>query len=98
MHNVGENSVWGFQIVLPNANDAPTKLAQFAVHAAVTGLIRDKLLFPERTVASGNFAMLGAAVPETAVHKYRELEFLKNEVRLAEDFLIPPPAGDTGGF
>ena len=95
MHNVGENSVWGFQIVLPNANDAPTKLAQFAVHAAVAGLIRDKLLFPERTVASGNFAMLGAAVPETAVHKNRQPVSPKKKIRFAENLLIPPPAGDA---
>ncbi len=38
--------------------------------------------------------MLGAAVPETPVHENREFNFLKNEIRFAEDFLIPTPAGD----
>ena len=33
-------------------------------------------------------------MPETAVHKQREFELWKNEVRFAEDFLMPTPAGD----
>jgi hypothetical protein len=37
-------------------------------------------------------------VPKAAVHKYREFEFEENEIRLAEDFLVSPPAGDAGGF
>ena len=33
-------------------------------------------------------------MPETAVHKYRELELGKNKVRFAEHPLMSPPAGD----
>ena len=39
--------------------------------------------------------MLRAAVPETAIHKNRELQLGKNEIGLAKHRLIPPPAGDA---
>ena len=76
-------------------NDAPAELAQFTIHSPVAGLVRGEFLFPERTVASGNFAMLGTAMPETAVHKKRQPVSPKKKIRFAENFLIPPPAGDV---
>lgn len=39
--------------------------------------------------------MFRTAVPETAVHKYGDTCLTENKIRLAKDFLIPPPAGDS---
>jgi hypothetical protein len=36
-----------------------------------------------------------AAMPETTIHKHREFELWKNEIRFTEDFLIPTPASDS---
>ena len=83
------------QIVLPNSNDTPAEPAQFAVHAAVAGLVRGEFLFPEHTIASGNFAVLGATVPETAVHKECQPVPPKKKIRLTENILVPAPAGDA---
>lgn len=81
--------------MLPNSDDAPAIFTQNAVDPAVAGLVRGELLFPERTIASGNFAVLGAAVPKAAVHEERESRLPKEEIRLAENFLIPAPASDA---
>jgi len=81
--------------MFPNSDDAPTELSEFAVHPAVTGLVCGEFLFPECTVASGDFTMLGAAVPKTTVHKESEPHSPENEIGFAENFLPSPPAGDA---
>ena len=81
--------------MFPNSDDAPTELSEFAVHPAVAGLVRGELFFPEYTVADGDFAMLGTAMPKTSVHKEGEPHSPENEIGLAENFLIPAPAGDV---
>jgi len=81
--------------VFPNPHDTPAEFAQLAVHPAVAGLVRGELFFPEYTVADGDFAMLGTAMPKTSVHKEGEPHSPENEIGLAENFLIPAPAGDV---
>jgi hypothetical protein len=61
----------------------------------VAGFVAREFLSPESTIGCGLRCVLGTAVPETAVHKHRELEFLENEIRFAEHSLIAPPAGDS---
>ena len=61
------------QFVLPNPEDGPAAFAQGAVYAAVAGLVALNLLPPEGGVGLGLGAVPGAAVPETAVHKHRQL-------------------------
>jgi len=39
--------------------------------------------------------VLRATVPETPIHKHRDLRFAKNEIWFAENLLIPPPTGDA---
>lgn len=87
--------VSGGQLVLPDSQHLPARPPQRAVHQPVTLLVPGKLAPPERAVVLGLRFMLWTAMPETAVHKHRELELGKNEVRLAEHFLIPPPAGNA---
>lgn len=65
------------------------------IHATITGLIRDELLSPEHAVAGRGGAMAWTAVPEAAIHKECEPQLSENEIRLAEDLLIPSPAGDV---
>ncbi len=78
--------------MLPDAEHPPVGRTQSSVHEPVAGDVSGKFVLPERAVAFGLRAVLGAAVPETAVHEHRQFEFWENEVRFPEDFLIPPPA------
>ena len=80
--------------MLPDAQDAPVGPPQGLVHEPVTRLVAGNLVAPESGVAFRLRSVLGTAVPEAAIHKNREPKFGENEIRLAEDFLIPPPAGD----
>ena len=82
------------KFVFPNTENMPASQPQGAVHQPVAGDVPGEFLFPKRTVAGGLRAVLGTAVPETTVHKDGEFEFVENEIRFAEDFLIPSPAGD----
>jgi len=91
-------NVWGVaycEIVFPNPNNPPAEFAQLAVYAMVAGLVRGKFLFPKNTVASGNFAMFRATMPETAIHENRQSVPPKKKIRFAENLLIPPPAADV---
>jgi hypothetical protein len=75
--------------VFPNPHNPPAESAQLAVHAAVAGFVRGEFFSPERTIASGNFAVLWAAMPETAVHKECQPVPSKKKIRFAENFLMP---------
>ena len=82
------------QFMFPNPKDTPARFPQCPRHEPVTNLIAGNLFAPESGITLGLCSVLGAAMPETAVHKNGEFVFGENEIRLAEDFLIPPPAGD----
>jgi hypothetical protein len=82
------------KFMLPDAEDFPAALPERAVHQTVTRHVSLKLPLPKRPPGGGLGAVLRAAVPKTAVHKYRQLGFGKDEVRSAEDF-PPPPAGNA---
>jgi len=64
------------------------------IHQPVTRLVSCQLVFPKGAIVFWFGCVPRAAMPETAIHKDGELEFWKNKVRLAEDFLMPPPADD----
>ena len=80
--------------MFPYAKDAPACPAHGAVHQPIAGLVAGELLFPERRIALGLGSVFGTAVPETAVHEYGQPFPPEYEIRLAKDFLIPPPAGN----
>ena len=68
--------IGGFpQIVLPDAEDAPTLAAEGAGHEAVAGLITGQLVFPERMVVGRDIGVLRAGLPETTVHEDGEACF-----------------------
>jgi hypothetical protein len=81
--------------VFPNAEDAPPKPAQFAVHAAVTVAVTGDLCIPKFTVGFRAAKAAGTTVPEAAVHKDSQPVPPKEKVRLAEDILVPPPTGNA---
>ena len=80
--------------MFPNPQHTPAGFPQCPRHQCVALFVSRKLPPPEGTIVLGSCFMLGTAMPETAVHKKRELGFLENEIWLSENFLIPPPAGD----
>jgi len=80
--------------MLPDSQNIPTKPSEGLVDNSVANFIPGKFLFPERTIGSGLGRVFRAAMPETAIHKNREFELWKNEIRFAEDFWMSPPADD----
>ena len=83
-----------FQGAFPDADDFPAASPQGASYQLVALPVPSHLVFPEGAVAFGCAVTARTTVPETAVHEHREFDFWKNEIRFAEDFLIPSPAGD----
>ena len=81
--------------MLPHPQYTPARAPQSVRHNSIARFVCGQLATPEFPVVLRFGRVLRAAMPETAVHKHRELELLKNEVRLAEDFLITPPASDA---
>ncbi len=61
----------------------------------VPRLVHCEFSLPEGRVVLGLRGMLWTAMPETAVHKYRQLQFWKYEIWLAEYRLMSTPAGDS---
>lgn len=81
--------------MFPDPQDAPACLFQSPGHQPVTGLIAGNFFAPECRIALGLCSVFGAAVPKTAIHENGQPVLPENEVRFAEDFLVPPPAGDA---
>lgn len=57
-------------LMLPDANDGPTSRSQEAVRLTVAVSVPSKLRSPEIAVDDRKYAMLRAAMPETAVDEY----------------------------
>jgi len=83
------------QGVFPNPKNTPALQTQRARHQKIARLVAGKFIFPERTIVFRLRCVLWTTMPETAVHKNRELEFWKNKIWLAKHRLIAPPAGDV---
>lgn len=77
--------------MFPNSQDAPAPLAEHAAYPSVTGLIGQKLFFPECLVAFGFVEVLRASVPETSVNKDRQAGCEKGKIRPAENWLPASP-------
>ena len=81
--------------VLPDADDFPALAAELAVDSVVTGPVVLALFVPELLVGFRSSVAVGAAVPETAVDKDRDLLLGKGEVRLSGQRKMPSPAGEV---
>ena len=82
------------KLVFPNPQHPPFGRPQGPRHQTVTLPVAGKFIFPERAVAFRFRSMLGTAMPETTIHEEGKSAFGENEIRFAEDFLMPPPADD----
>jgi hypothetical protein len=82
------------KLMFPNPQHPPAVAPQCPRDQRIALFVSGKLSPPEGAVSLWLRAMLGAAMPKTTVHEDGEFEPWKNEVRLPEDFLMPPPAGD----
>lgn len=72
-----------FEFVFPDAEDAPTEMAEFAVDAAVAGLVVREFLQPKLTSGFRESGVLGTGMPETAIDEKREAHVGKCEIRSA---------------
>ena len=81
--------------MFPNADDAPSLLAQCAIDDPVTGLVGGHLLRPEDAVVDWKVRVPGATVPEAAVHEYCDFLFWKDKVGLAKKRTVATPSGDV---
>src|SRR5438309_9949077 len=77
--------------MLPNAQHTPSGGRQRLVNQPVAGSVTSQFQTPKVAVGSRYGAMLRAAVPEAAIHKYRQTELRKNEIRAAEQRHLPAP-------
>ena len=81
--------------MLPDSDDPPAVLPKRAIDLAIPAPVRRELLPPERAIAGRHGEVLRTGVPETPVHEHNKPRLPKNEVRFAENSLIPSPAGDA---
>ena len=68
------------KLVFPNPKDTPPCPAQRPRHQPVARPVARQLPPPERAIVLRLGRVLGAAVPETTVHKYHRPLFSENEV------------------
>src|ERR1019366_3534867 len=68
------------QGVFPNPQDPPVGPPQGARHQKITRSVAGKFIFPKGAVGFRLGRVLGAAMPETAVHEDRQLELGKNKI------------------
>jgi hypothetical protein len=86
--------IFTHKLVSPNPQNQSAVCSQSSRHKPVAGFVAGDFLPPKCSIAFWLRSMFWTTMPETTIHKNRELELGKNKVRLAENFLIPPPAGD----
>lgn len=80
--------------MLPDAHDAPAGLPQKPEHLPVALDIPRNLFTPEGGIVLRFGGMLGASMPETAIHENRNAVGAKDKIGFAIQRVIPPPAGD----
>lgn len=81
--------------MLPHADDPPAGRAQGRVYLAVTIFVSLNFLGPKLGVGLWLASMVGAAVPETAVHKQRDFAFSKYKVGFSKEMLPSAPSRDA---
>jgi hypothetical protein len=86
------------QFVFPNSYDGPSPFLQRFCCEYVPVKILFDFVDPVVVIFQGDSAMQGAAVPETAVHKYGQPLFQKNKVGVPLDLVLPSPARYVARF
>ncbi len=83
--------------MFPNSNHAPTGPLEPAGGFTVAEDISGDFALPIVAVVSGHPQVLGATVPEAAVHEDRKAFSAEDEIGLAGKGLVSAPAGDAVG-
>ena len=81
--------------MFPNPQHPPAHPPQRPRHPPVTRLVRRQLLPPERRVVRRLRPMLRAAMPETAVHKHRQLHYSAYGPKQLPSASVIVPSGCT---
>lgn len=79
------------KLVFPDPKHAPAAFPEFPIHLPIPFHVSRDLLSPELGVVLGPSLMLGAPVPEAAVHENGQFDLWENEVRLAQNFRASSP-------
>ena len=80
--------------MFPNSEHTPAAPAEFASYQAIPCAVARELGVPKGSVGLGPGVAAWAAVTEAAVHEQCDSRLPEHEVRLAENGLVPTPAGD----
>jgi len=83
--------------MLPNAQNCPSKLTQFAIDLFTSGLVPRNLGGPIFDIRFRFNKTTWAPVPKTAVYKHRNLLLSEYEIRPPRQLLVPSPSMDTAG-
>ena len=85
------------EFVFPQSQHNPPAVSQNAIHFSVSAFVALQFDQPIMPIAAWLASVLGAAMPEAAVHEQGEALLGKNEVRLAWQRAVPAPAFDSMG-
>ncbi len=85
------------EIVLPEANDLPTKRAQVNFYTPIPSGIFSQFKRPKKSIGRRSSSVLGAAVPKAPIDKNGEALPLEDEIGAAWDWLVAPPSSNTCG-
>ena len=80
--------------MFPHVQYPPARTTQRPRHKRPAFSISRKSPTPEHAIILGLCGVLGAAVPETAIHKKSEPHLPGNKIWFSKYRLMPPPAGD----
>ncbi len=80
-------------LMFPNPNHFPAYLTQHHIISRVATAVGCDLVQPPLTVRLGNHEMLGAPMPEAAIHEHCNLHSHKNNVRTAGQ--VTPVSAET---
>jgi hypothetical protein len=84
------------QVVFPNAQDAPTDAAESSSDRSVTGAITNDFRVPIPPIRGWATIASWAPVPEAPVNEDGQTLFAEDEIGLAGQVDMPPPACDAG--
>jgi hypothetical protein len=85
-------------VVFPDSNYGPIPRAKQLRNETVSGTVRFDLVSPEVVVMREGSASARTPVPKTPVEKDGYSLLRKDEVRMAEKFVVAPPTGNTFGL
>jgi len=93
----GGDGLGGCERMFPDAENSPASAAKQPGCAPVTGSIMGNFVLPILAVSPGHAAVPTTAMPEAAINEECDTSGGENEVGVARQWLVPPPAGDVGG-